>query len=82
MYKRFTLQEIKVVQNNFVSNFYDILRKELCSSSGDLFKKIFREGEEIYYMSRGEFLFRFQKKEKELVLMDEREKIQVILDEA
>jgi hypothetical protein len=47
----------------------------------DLFKKIFREGKEIYYMYRGDFTFRFQDTGKEYVLMDEKEKIQVILND-
>jgi hypothetical protein len=47
----------------------------------DLFKKIFKEGDEIYYMYRGDFTFRFQNMPNEIVLMDEKEKIQVILDE-
>lgn len=49
--------------------------------ASDLFKKIFREGNEIYYMSRGDFVFRFQNNNEEYSLMDEREKIQIILDE-
>jgi hypothetical protein len=47
----------------------------------DLFKKIFREGREIYYMYRGDFTFRFQDTGKEYILMDEKEKIQIVLDE-
>jgi hypothetical protein len=47
----------------------------------DLFKKIFREGKEIYYMYRGDFTFRFQDTGKTFVLMDEKEKIQVILND-
>lgn len=47
----------------------------------DLFKKIFKEGDEIYYMYRGDFTFRLQNTPNEVVLMDEKEKIQVILDE-
>lgn len=81
MYKRFTLDELKTVQNTFISNFYSILKKEYCIMASDLFKKIFREGSEIYYMNRGDFTFRFQNNNEEYVLMDEREKIQVVLDE-
>jgi len=81
MYKRFTLNELKTVQNTFISNFYGILKKEHCIMASDLFKKIFKEGREIYYMNRGDFTFRFQNNNEEYVLMDEREKIQVVLDE-
>ena len=49
--------------------------------ASDFFKKIFREGNEIYYMYRGDFTFRFQNNNEEYVLMDEKEKIQVVLNE-
>ncbi len=81
MYKRFTIEELKTVQNTFISNFYSILKKERCMVASDLFKKIFKEGDEIYYMYRGDFLFRFQNINNEYILMDEKQKIQVILNE-
>jgi len=81
MYKRFTLEELKTVQNTFISNFYGILKKEHCMVASDLFKKIFKEWDEIYYMYRGDFLFRFQNINNEYILMDEKQKIQVILNE-
>lgn len=81
MYKRFTLNELKTVQNTFLGNFYSILKKERCMMPNDLFKKIFREGKEIFYMYRNNFTFRFQDTGKEYVLMDEKEKIQVVLNE-
>lgn len=82
MYKRFTLEELKTVQNNFISNFYSIVRKEHCMMTNDFFKKIFREGDDVYYFNRWEALFRCSKQPNEdLILMDEREKVQVILDE-
>jgi hypothetical protein len=81
MYKRFTLEELKTVQNTFLSNFYSILKKEHCMMPNDLFKKVFREGDEIYYMTRGDFTFRLQNNNEEYSLMDEKQKIQIVLDE-
>ncbi|MFA6255929.1 MAG: ribonuclease H-like domain-containing protein [Candidatus Absconditabacterales bacterium] len=81
MYKRFTLDELKTVQNTFIGNFYSIFKKEHCMMTSDFFKKIFREGNEIYYMNRGDFSFRFQNNNEEYILMDEKEKIQIVLDE-
>lgn len=81
MYKRFTLHDIRTVQNNFLWHFYSILKKEHCTLPNDLFKKIFKEWDEIFYMMRGDFTFRFQNTHQQYVLMDEREKIQIILDE-
>jgi hypothetical protein len=81
MYKRFSINDLKVVQNGFLGHFYSILKREHCMMATDLFKKIFREGDEIYYMTRGDFTFRLQHINNEYILMDEKEKIQVILDE-
>ncbi|MFA5747856.1 MAG: ribonuclease H-like domain-containing protein [Candidatus Absconditabacterales bacterium] len=81
MYKRFTLDELKTVQNVFIPNFFSILKKEKCMVASDLFKKLFKDGDDIYYLNRGEFLFRFAKKDDEIMLMDEKEKIQIVLDE-
>jgi hypothetical protein len=49
--------------------------------ASDFFKKIFREGNEIYYMTRGDFTFRFQNNNEEYTLMDEKQKIQIVLDD-
>lgn len=82
MYKRFTIEELQTVQNNFVSNFYAIVKKEHCTMTIDFFKKIFREGNDVYYFNRWEAVFRFCKEDNEdLILMDEKEKVQVVLDE-
>jgi len=81
MYKRFTINELKTVQNSFLNNFYSILKKERCMMPNDLFKKIFKEWSELYYMYRGDFVFRLQDTGSEYILMDEKEKIQVVLDE-
>ena len=82
MYKRFSLEELKTVQNSFVSNFYSISKKEYCQMPIDLFKKVFREWSDIYYFNRWEALFRLSKQENnDIILMDEREKVQVVLDE-
>lgn len=83
MYKRFSIQELQIVQNNFVSNFYTIVKKEHCTMTIDFFKKIFREGDDVYYFNRWEAIFRFCKQENgDLILMDEKEKVQLVLDDA
>lgn len=82
MYKRFTLPELQSVQNNFVANFYSIVKKEYCTMTTDFFKKIFREWDDVYYFSRWDAIFRFCKQANDdLILMDEKEKVQVVLDE-
>ncbi len=50
--------------------------------TNDFFKKIFKEGDDVYYFNRWEAIFRCSRQANEdLVLMDEREKVQIILDE-
>ncbi len=82
MYKRFSLNELKTVQNTFISNFYGVLKKEHCMMTSDFFKKIFKEWDELYYMYRGDFIFRFQNHNNTYTLMDEKEKIQIVLEDA
>ena len=48
----------------------------------DFFKKIFKEGNDIYYFNRWEATFRCSKQDNDdIILMDEKEKVQVVLDE-
>lgn len=81
MYKRFSIEEIKKIQNNFIGNLYNVVRKENCTNIIDFFKKIFKEWNDIYYFNRSETLFKFSQKDDNIILSDEKEKIEIILDE-
>lgn len=81
MYKRFSIWEIKSIQNSFVQNLYSNIKKERCLGLMDFFKKIFRDGSDIYYCNRTEVTFSCSKIENTIILRDEKEKIEVILDE-
>jgi len=82
MYKRFSLDEIKSIQNTFIQNLYNNMKKERCISLIDFFKKIFRDWSDIYYCSRTEVTFSCSKTENDkIILRDEKEKIEVVLDE-
>jgi hypothetical protein len=81
MYKRFTLEELKTVQNNFVPNFFAIIKKEFCMLPSEFFKKIFRDGKSIYYFNRGTATFTVKQEEDTIILADEKEKIEIVLDE-
>ena len=39
MYKRYTLNDLKTVQNDLIPNFFSILKKENCILPSDFFKK-------------------------------------------
>lgn len=81
MYKRFSIDDIKKIQNNFIANLYNVARKENCTSIIDFFKKIFKEWNDIYYFNRSETLFKFSQKDENVIISDEREKIEIVLDE-
>lgn len=81
MYKRFSIEDIKKIQNNFIANLYNVVRKENCISIIDFFKKIFKEWDDIYYFNRSDTLFRFSQKDNNVIISDEKEKIEIVLDE-
>lgn len=81
MYKRFTLEELKTVQNNFVPNFFSIIKKESCILPSEFFKKVFRDWNSVYYFNRWEWKFRVSKENDNIILADEKEKIEIVLDE-
>jgi hypothetical protein len=81
MYKRFTLEEIKTIQNTFIQNLYSNIKKERCASLSDFFKKIFKDGSDIYYFNRSDITFCCSKTDNNIILRDEKEKIELVLDE-
>ena len=81
MYKRFSLEEVKSIQNTFVQNLYNNMKKERCISLIDFFKKIFKDWSDTYYCNRNEVTFSCSKSENNIILRDEKEKIEVVLDE-
>ncbi len=77
MYKKFSLEEIQKVKNDFIPHLYDIIKKEKCQWINDLVKFIFKEWNEVYFFERWDAAFRIAKKDKILELTDEKERIQV-----
>ena len=82
MYKRFTLNELKTVQSDFIPNFFAILKKENCYYPSDFFKKVFKEWNGVYYFNRWEPVFRASKENNNFIITDEKEKIEIVLDDA
>ncbi len=82
MYKRFTIQEVKTIQNSFIQNLYWCIKKERCLTTLDFFKKIFKEGSDIYFCNRSEILLSCSKTaDDKIIIRDEKEKIEIILDD-
>jgi hypothetical protein len=65
-----------------ITGFLQVLKKEFCQLPQDLFKKIFKDGSDIYYFNRSDAFFRCSlKADGTIVLVDEKEKIELYLDE-
>lgn len=79
MYKRFSLTDLTKIQNNFIPHFYAIIKREKCQWANDFFKICFREGNDLYYFYRSDVVFRISKHENQLSLIDEEDKIEVVL---
>jgi len=80
MYKRFTLNDLTTIKNNFIQNLNYIIKKEKCQLFNDYLKFISKEWDNAYYFFRWEPIFRIKKDENNTILVDEREKIELILD--
>jgi len=79
MYKRFWLNDIKTIQNNFLQHFFSIIKKEKNLNLGDFLKRIFKQWDNIYYFERWEPIFRISQNEWQLILIDEKERIELRL---
>ena len=81
MYKKFTLEELANIQNNFIPHLYKIIQQEKCQSINDFCKFAFKEGKELYYFERGSIVFKISLENHMIHLMDEVEKIEIQLPE-
>lgn len=79
MYKRFSIEELKTVQNKFIPNLYSVIKKERCQWFNDLVKVCFREWDSVYHFYRWEPIFRITQKDDYYRLIDEREKIEIVI---
>jgi len=79
MYKKFSIEEIKNVKNNFIPHLYNIIKREKCQWINDLVKIIFKEWNKMYYFDKWDPFFKIAKKWEELELSDEIEKIQITI---
>ena len=79
MYKRFSLKDLTTIQNNFIPHFYSIIKKERPQVPNEFFKLCFREGNDRYSFYRWDVSFRVSKQGDLLVLIDEVDKIEVVL---
>lgn len=79
MYKKFSLEEIKNIKNNFIPHLYSIVKKERCQWINDLVKHIFKEWNNVYYFERWDPFFKISINNNLLEFTDEIERIQLFL---
>jgi len=85
MYKKFSLDEIKNIKNDFIPHLYKIIKKEKCQWINDLVKFIFKEWNQVYFFERWDAAFKIAKIISDtwnqdldiLELTDEKERIQL-----
>jgi hypothetical protein len=77
MYKKFTLEELTHIQNNFIPHLYRLIQQEKCQGVNDFFKIAFKKGNELYYLDRSLISFKISLEGNTIHMMDEVEKIEV-----
>lgn len=80
MYKRFWLNDIKNIQNDFLQHFSNIIKKEKNLNLSDFLKRIFKQWDDIYYFERWEPIFRVSQNQWQLILIDEKDRIELKLN--
>ena len=81
MYKRFSLQDVQSIKNNLIPRMTRILQNEKYQSIKDYYKHGFKEWNTICYLNRWEATMRMVKQDSWLLIIDEVEKIELILNE-
>lgn len=80
MHKRFSLNELTSIKNDFIPHLYSIIKKERCQGVNDFFNKVcFAQGNEAYYYKSSDCIFHMAKRDNVLTLIDEVDKIEVVL---
>ncbi len=81
MYKRFPLQDIQSIKNDVIPRMTRILQNEKYQSIKDYYKHGFKEWNTVCYLNRWEPTMRMIKAAPGLHIVDEVEKIELLLDE-
>jgi len=79
MYKKFSIEEIKNIKNNFIPHLYSIVKKEKCQWVNDLVKHIFKEWNSVYFFEKWSPFFRITINNDILEFTDEVERIQLFI---
>ena len=81
MYKRFSLDEIQSIQNDFLPHLQEIIKREIRNPRDQNLKSFLKlalaEGDEVYYYFRSDVVFWLSKTKEGVSFFDERDKIEV-----
>lgn len=81
MYKRFSLDELQTIQNDFIPHLQEVIKREIRNPRDQnlkaFLKLAFSEGDEVYYYFRSDVIFWLSKTAEGLSFFDERDKIEV-----
>lgn len=81
MYKRFSLDELQTIQNDFIPHLQEVIKREIRNPRDQnlkaFLKLAFGEGDEVYYYFRSDVIFWLSKTAEGLSFFDERDKIEV-----
>ena len=79
MYKRFSLDEIQSIQNDFLPHLQEIIKREIRNPRDQNLKSFLKlalaEGDEVYYYFRSDVVFWFSKTKEGVSFFDERDKM-------
>ena len=79
MYKRFSIEELKTIKNEFVPHLARSMQREKIYDLRAFLKFSFQRGDDVYYFSRGNPLFHLWKQWDQYQFVDETDKIELLL---
>lgn len=77
MYKRFWIEELKSIQNNFFWHLSIVMKREKTINLSEFLKRSLKDNEDIYYFERWEAIFRLSQSNEFIILIDEKDRIEV-----
>ncbi len=81
MYKRFSLNDLQNIKNNFFIHFERIAKKEKCLHIKDFCKTVFKQWPSVYYYFRWQPQFICHKEENNYNFIDPQDSIEVIVNQ-
>lgn len=81
MYKKFDFEELCKINSNFFKNIKHIYTARRYAFFKEFLKKTFQEGDSVYFFESNDIAFRIFKEGDKVVLVDEKDKIEMVCDQ-